>query len=197
MKIRMTSVVTDADYIRHVRTQTLQAIGIEATSEMIQPVEFATYLVAYSDDQSRMGLGESGMLSDVYRGYRDTPYASLCDLSRYCPIEQMASMRTIYVEPAFRGASLTFMGLALASAKLFHARGARFATASTSGSSDYLKGLYIKAGGELAGEAKIDGAGVALFVFDLERMLTQRIAQRLARNFDLPQTEETPLIAVP
>lgn len=197
MKIRTTSVDTDADYIRQVRTRTLQAIGVEVTNAMIQPVEFATYLVAYSDDQSRMGLGESGMLSDVYRGYSDTPYASLCDLSRFCPIEQMASMRTIYVEPAFRGASLTFMGLALASAKLFHDRGARFAIASTSGSSDYLKRLYMRAGGEVAGEAKIDGADVALFVFDLERALAQRIAQRLAGNFDLPMAGEIAFVAAP
>ena len=127
MKIRFASAENDADYIRRVRIDTLNSLGVEPTAAMIEPVPFASYIVAHDDNSEQpRGLVESAMFRDAYGSYDNAPTNAICDLSGYCPIDHMAGIRTIYVEPEFRVGTTTFLVLALAAAQLHYGQGARF-----------------------------------------------------------------------
>ena len=151
---------------------------------MVAPVPVARYLVAYGESSRPAGMAESAMLSDIYGSYATSPNALICDLQRYCPIEEMATMRTVYAAPEVRGSSSLFLALTLASAKLFRGLGARYATATTGSSAHHLKKLYLKYGGDLAGEGDVGGVDITLFVFDLEHLLRHRAFHRVASSFD-------------
>ena len=85
------------------------------------------------------------------------------------------------------------MALSLASAKLFYSRGARYATATTNSSAHYLRKLYLKITGELAGQTVVDGIDTALFVFDLERLLNHRVMRRVSPYFAFERDVELAL----
>ena len=184
MRIAIAHAQKDASYIRHARTETLKAVNTDPHPSMLEPTPVAKYLFAYDDQTGEpIGMGESAMLSEVYYTYEDSPYASLCDLNVYCPLSKMTGMRTVYVEPEHRNNSCLFLALTIGSAKLFHSFGARFATASTRAADQYLNRLYEKWGGDRVGTFRMDGINEpsSLFVFDLEKMLSHRVMQRVSR----------------
>lgn len=196
MKIRLASADTEADYIRKVRVATLEGLGINPTASMIEPIRCATYVIAYDASSRRpLGMAESAMFRDAYDRYDESPYSTICDLNSFCPVEEMAGIRTIYVEPEFRSASGIFMALALASAKLAHDQGARYATANTHGSASDLKRLYCKTGGEYIGHTDLDGLDISLFLFELKRALNHRVYRRVSQHFDFSLDSETMAIA--
>ena len=117
----------------------------EDTLTLVEPVAASKYVLAYDDQTGQpIGMGESAMLGDVYGSYGDAPYAAVGDLTAFCPLSEMASMRTVYVEPEYRNNSSLFLALTLCSAKVFYRRGARFATATTRAADEYLNRLYAK-----------------------------------------------------
>lgn len=184
MKIAIADHEQDADYIRHARMETLKAVCVDPHPSLVDVLPIAKYVFAYDERIGQpIGMGESAMLSDVYDSYGDAPYASICDLSSYCPLSQMASMRTVFVEPEYRTSNSVFLSLTLGSAKLFHSFGARFATATTRGADQYLNRLYEKWGGDRVGTFCMDltNEESSLFVFDLEKMLNHRAMQRISR----------------
>jgi hypothetical protein len=190
MRIAIAHHEKDAAYIRHARIETMKAVNFDAHPSMFEPTPVAKYVFAYDDRTGEpVGMGESAMLSDVYESYEDSPYASLCDGNTYCPFHEMAGMRTVYVEPEYRSNSSLFLALTLGSAKLFYSFGARFATASTRGTDQYLNRLYEKWGGKRIGTFCMDDKNEpsSLFVFDLEKMLSHRAMSRVSRyiSFDL------------
>lgn len=191
MEIREASYAQDANYIRYVRAETLEGLGIEPTSELVEPVSLAKYLVAYEDSKP-IGLAESVLLADVYETYECCPNTAIGELNAYCPFDEMAEIRTVYAAPMRRGSNSLFLSLTLAAAKLFHGLGARFATATTGVSSHALQQLYLKYGGEIAGQGCIDGIEMTLFVFDLEHLLCHRALERISRCFvfDTPHGTE-------
>ena len=183
MKIAIANPEFDATYIRHARIETLKSVDVEPRPALINPLPIATYLFAYNDQGQSIGMGETAMLSDVYDSYADTPYASVGDLDAICPLNQMASMRTVFVEPKYRRSNLIFPALTFGTAKLMYEKGARFATATTSGTDQYLNRLYEKCGGKKVGVFRVDEnvEWSSLFVFDLEQALAHRAMQRLSR----------------
>ena len=188
MNIREASIEVDATYIRHVRRETLTSLGVTPTPELIEPVPVSKYLVAY-DEAKPIGLAESALLRDIYGSYGESPSDAICDLNTYCPIDEMASIRTVYADPDRRGMGSLFLSLTLASATVFHGLGARFATATTGISAHALQRLYLKYGGEIAGEGSVGGGlEVTLFVFDLQRLLSHRALKRVSQYFafDMP-----------
>lgn len=190
MEIREASCKQDADYIRCVRTATLNSLGVTPHPNLVEPVPVAKYLVAY-DNAQPVGLAESALLGDIYENYEDSPNHAVCNLNAYCPLDEMATIRTVYAEPRLRGTSSLFLSLTLASAKLFHDLGARFATATTSISADGLRRLYLKYGGEIAGEGTIGGVETTLFVFELEYLLRHRAFKRVSRCFTFDVRHES------
>ena len=171
-----------ATYIRHARTETLRSLCIEPHPALVEPVAASKYVFAYDDQSGQaIGMGESAMLGDIYDSYHDTPYATLGDLTAFCPLSEMASMRTVYVEPEYRNNSSLFLALTLCSAKVFHGYGARFATATTRADDAYLNRLYSKWCGERVGTFRMEltNEPSSLFVFDLERMLSHRAMRRV------------------
>ena len=100
MKIEVVPHHVHRDYVREARAEILGASTEHLTEHRIAPVSFAKYLFAYLDAESEpIGFAESAMHHNVYDSYEATPYGPLCDLSDFCPIEQMAGIRTIFVEP--------------------------------------------------------------------------------------------------
>lgn len=190
MRIEVVDPVVQGDYIRHARTETLKALTLEPLPALIEPVSVSTYVLAFDDITGRpIAMGESAMLSSVYGSYDDTPYAALGDLNTFCPVHEMGGMRTIFVEPEYRNNSSLFLALTLYSAKLFHQDcGARYATATTLASDVYLNTLYAKYCGTRVGKFPVAPSNElsSLYVFDIEQILSLRVARRVLRNFDTP-----------
>lgn len=185
MRIRLADRELDNEYLRYARRETMKALHVEPDPSMFSIPPFAKYLLAEdSSSGNPMGLCEAAMLSFVYDSYDDTPYRDTCDLNAFCPLSEMAGVRTIFVEPQYRKSSALFTSLTLAAVKLFYGFGARFATASTRSADEYLDRLYTKWGGERVGEFTVAAAGEpsSLFVFDLTRMLNHRAMRRLSRE---------------
>jgi hypothetical protein len=184
MRIAIANHQNDASYIRHARIETLKAVCVDPHPSLVDPVPVAKYVFAYDERTGQpIGMSESAMLSDVYDSYDDAPYASVSDLNAYCPLGQMASMRTVFVETEYRTSSPLFLALTLGSALLFHRFGARFATATTRGADQYLNRLYEKWGGDRVGTYDMDltNEPTSLFVFDLEKTLRHRTMRRVSR----------------
>lgn len=183
MKIRFGSPTEDAEFIRYARTRTLEGVGVKPSAAAVEPSPFATYLFAYDGGDQPIGMTETATVHESYGSYDQSPNSKICDLSRFCPPEQMAGMRTVYSEPKYRGSSAIFLTLTLATAKVFYERGTRFATASTSGSALHLHRLYVKYGAEFVGGRELDGIDLALYVFDVEKLVNHRAMKRVASCF--------------
>ncbi|MGB7325568.1 MAG: hypothetical protein WBD31_11910, partial [Rubripirellula sp.] len=182
MRIEIADPALDAQYIRHARTETLKAVCIDPQSANVEPVPIATYLIAYDERTDQpIGMAESAMLQDVYGTYANSPYASVTDLDAYCPISEMAGMRTVFVEPEYRSSSALFLALTIGSAKLFYGRGARFGTASTRADDRYLNRLYQKMGGDRVGTFHGDSTSEpsSLFVIELQKLSQHRCMKRV------------------
>lgn len=195
MRIAIADHEMDAAYIRHARVETLKSVDVEPRESLVAPLGIAKYVFAYSAEGKAIGMGETAMLSDVYSSYADTPYAEVADLNVICPLNQMASMRTVFVEPEHRHNKLLFPALTFGTAKLFYEMGARFATATTSATEPYLNRLYEKCGGTKVGTFSINEnvEQSSLFLFDLEKALAHRAMQRLMRyvTFDYNRAMES------
>ena len=190
MRIAVAHAQDDASYIRHARRETLKSLQVDPHPSLLEPTPIAKYVFAYDDQTGQpIGMGESAMLRDAYGTYDDSPYACLADLNSYCPVQEMAGMRTVFVEAEYRTNSSLFLALTLGSAKLFYGLGARFATASTRAADHYLNRLYEKWGGDRLGTFCLGGfeEPSSLFVFDLEQMLNHRAMRRVSRyiSFEL------------
>jgi hypothetical protein len=192
MKIKLTSLETGSGYIRHARTETLRAVNADVNSALVEPVPCATYLLAYDREGGKpIGMSESAFHSQIYRGYEDGPYTSLCDLNDICPFSRMAGMRTVYVEPEYRQRRPVFLHLVLASARLFSQFGAEYATVTTNAADDYLNNLYEKMGGRHLGNVRMDGvydSDSSVFVFHLDTVLQHKALRHVTREFDMDLT---------
>ena len=131
MRFALASPTADEAYIRHARIETMKAMDLRPTPDQTSPVAIAKYIFAYDTGSGPVGMAESAMLTDFFNSYDEDPGSAGFDLDRYCDISEMASIRTVFSEPAYRKSSI-FLGLTLASAKLFRHLGARYASAATS-----------------------------------------------------------------
>ena len=182
MRIRLGCAESDIAYIRHARSETLKAIHVEPTPEAIEPLGVAQYLFAYDDDTGEpIGMTETALMRDVFSSYDDGP--QFCDLNQFCPFEEMASIRTIYVHPAHRN-GMMYLRLSLAASRLCYERGGRFGTATTNNSDEFLKSIYRRSAGTHVGNRNVGDTEIALFVFDLEELMSHRAYQRLSRSFE-------------
>lgn len=182
MRIAAGDYENHAAYIRHARTETLRALGIDPHPTLVQPVAISEYVFGYDDVSGRpVGMTESAMLRDVYGTYNEAPYARVGDLTAFCPLHEMGSMRTVYVEPQYRNNSSLFLTLLLGSVRLFQPKGARFATATTRADDPYLNRLYTKLTGIRLGTFRIGLSDElsSLFVFDLAKLLRHRAMRRV------------------
>lgn len=176
-----------ADYIRHARVQTLKAIGWEPEPAHIEPLSGAVYLIATAEGRDEpVGLAEAAFLRGVYRGYDELPYREVFDFRELCPFEELAGVRTVYVEPAYRSYHALYLKLILAQSKIFARLGASFAVATTDDRNAWLCGLYEKTGGERLGTFAYEASPdpVALFLFSIAELSRHRLAERYLPDFD-------------
>ena len=184
MRIEVVPYHVHRDYVRNARAEILGVSAEHLTDRRITPVSFAKYLFAYSDSESTpIGFAESAMHHDVYDSYEATPYGPFCDLSDFCPIEQMAGIRTIFVEPEHRRGSPAFLALCYHSAMYFSGMGATYTTATTRADDAYVNAFYCKIGGKCFGTGEYDGIESSLFVFKLHDLVGNRFLARAARAF--------------
>lgn len=177
-----------SDYIRHARSETLKAGKMKPDPTLLEPLPLAIYLAAHAPGRSEpVALAEAVFLDDVYRGYEEFPYGGGFDLRRLCPFEHLAGVRTVYVEPGFRGHRALYLRLTLGLAKIFARLGASWAVATTNDRDAMLCQLYRRTGGVKLGSFEHEGAAdpVALFAFSVTRLAGHRLVARYARDADI------------
>ena len=187
LRLRVRPAAEIADYVRHVRVETLKAIDMEPAPDLIQPLADAVYLVVQAEGHDQpVGLVEAAFLHRVYKGVEELPYRKLFDFSALCPFEELAGVRTVYVEPAFRSYHALYLKLIIAQSKIFAGLGASFAVATTDARNDWLCGLYEKTGGKRLGTFTYEPypEPVALFVFSIRELARHRLAERYVPDAD-------------
>ena len=136
-----------ADYIRHVRSETLKAIRVLPVPALTDPLPRGVYLVAHEDDGQPVGLIEAAFLHHVYAEPEALPYRTIFDFSGLCAFEQLAGVRTVYVKPGSRSHRALYLKLIVAQSKIFAGLGASHAVATTDAGNEWLGGLYERTGG--------------------------------------------------
>lgn len=177
------------DYVRYARAETLKAIAAHVRPEHTAPIPHAVYLLAYlAGHEQPVGLAEACLLEQHYGTYDDVPYRDVADIQAICPFEELAGIRTVYADPAFRLHHALYLKLILGQAYIFRSMGAQCATATTNARDARLGRLYDKTGGRRLGEVILgsvsDGA-LAVYLFDLDRLLQHPMTTRMRRDLDL------------
>ena len=192
MKIKLVLPEDEPDYFRHARIETLKSIHEDFDPQLVNVPPIAFSFLAYDDHSDwPVGLAEITFHEQVYSSHEEGPYPRSCDLGRFCEFSQMAGIRTIFVEPEYRGkAASIYLQLVMAGAKVVSALGAKYGTATTHWNNRYLRGLYAKTGGTEMGPFRMDGvssADLALFVFSIDGLLQHRLMKRATAQtvFDL------------
>ena len=183
MRITIANSRTDAPYIRHARLETLNACRVNPHPELVEPVPTAKYMFAYDDRAGQpVGMVECVKFGDIYDSYEESPFATVCDLGSYCPMERMSVIRTLYLEPKYRVQSSLFGSLASAAVRRVYRLGARYAIARTRAADPYLNRLYARCGGERVGTLRMELINQlsSLFVFDLDQILRHRAMRRVS-----------------
>jgi hypothetical protein len=189
IRLRVALAEDEGEYIRHVRQETLRAIGLTVRPETTSPLPHAVYLIA--DDVRRgrpVGMAESYFVEQQYASYEHTPYGSVGNLPEICPFSRLAGIRTVYADPGFRFHHALYLKLILGSAHIFRLLGARYAAATTNAADERLARLYDKTGGMRAGtfaHASFHPSLLALYLFELDRLLQHPGAPRMLRDLDL------------
>ena len=197
MKIKLTLPEKNAEYIRHARLQTLESIGAKVSPEVLEPVPFGMYLLAYGDDESKpLGMIEGAFYNQIYDSFEHSPHPESFRLSEFGDFESFVGTRTIYVEPEARDkVPPYYLMLSIAGCQMAHQLGARFSTASTLIENDNLIQLYRKTGGKCLGsyedkeQAKSEIIG---FIFEMEKLINHPATRRLADKVEIdPKIVET------
>jgi len=186
MKIRLDLPEIAGDFIRHARTETLKSVDETPTPPAVEPSPFGFYFIAYDEEDGNrpIALAESAFYDQVYPSFADSPYPASLNLDQFCPFEEMAGVRTIYVEPdcRHRSASL-YLQLILAGAQTFWELGARYVTATTNADNAYLNRLYAKTGGHALNTFRGKEFGeceVAPWVFHIDNLRQLNLMKRAA-----------------
>jgi hypothetical protein len=169
-------------YFKHARLKTLRAIGVDPVAEMLEPLPHGVLLFAEDDTDGPIALAEASFLQPDFEAYSRLPFRDRFGLERICPVEAMARLRTIYVEPSHRKTRALFPQLCMCMAHVFSGLGARFTIATTNAEDDSLALLYAKLGGKRLGVVTVDGFGgvhLALYLLDLSSLLRHRARDRL------------------
>ncbi len=175
--------------IRHARTETLRAIGGHLRPELMTPMPYAIYLLAYlSGRPTPIGLAEACFLEQHYGEYAQVPYGDVYDIPSICPFPQLASIRTVYTDPAFRLHHALYVKLILGQAHIFRSLGARYAAATTNADDERLARLYDRTGGVRLGQKRFEGLfdnPIAVYLFELDALLRHRMTTRMLRDLEL------------
>jgi hypothetical protein len=175
-----------ADYIRHARTETLKAIRSHVHPDATAPIPHAVYLLAHLDGRDEpVGLAEASFLEQHYGTYDRVPYTGVADIPSICPFPQLAGIRTVYADPAFRLHHALYVKLILGQAYIFRSLGARASTATTDAANEQLARLYDKTGGRRLGEVSLGSISdhpIAVYLFDLDALLRHPMTPRMRRD---------------
>lgn len=188
LQLSVRPVTEIADYIRHVRRETLKAIRVDPAPALIEPLSRGVYLVARMEGEDEpVGLIESAFLHHVYADADALPYRDILDFSGLCAFEQLAGVRTVYVKPGFRSSRALYLKLIVAQSRIFASFGASFALATTNAANDWLRGLYERTGGRRLGTFMHESSRepVALFLFSIDDLARHPLAERHVSDADL------------
>jgi hypothetical protein len=186
------SLAEDADsYIRHVRHETLRAIASVPHPQLVEPMPHGVYLLAHLDGRDEpIGLAEATFLEQHYGAYEHVPYGGVYDIRTICPFSQLAGIRTVYTDPAFRLHHALYLKLILGQAYIFRSLNALHAAATTNATKVALGRLYDKTGGVRLGtfthEAFTDP--LAVFLFDLDALLRHPMTPRMLRDLEIDRS---------
>lgn len=172
------SIIDPARYqsqIRALRVALLREWGVPAQGKLCRPVSNGRYLGVFADHDRRqlVGVCEYFRYGGLSGGYEATPYGADIDLAAICPPEQMAHVRSFYLEPAFRsryGASSSVCAWAAVQGL---GVGIRYVTLVTLAQATRLLAFYGKLGGRELGNFDLPGSPLhcTLMVIELRRLL--------------------------
>jgi hypothetical protein len=177
------------DYVRHARRETLRAINFDPHPDLVEPMPYAVYLLAYDEtSDAPIGLAEACFLQQHYASIDDVPYAPYCKLQSFCLYPQLSSIRTVYVEPHVRLHRGLYPKLILAMAAIFQSLGSRYAAATTNAGDRRLSRLYDRTGGTRAATFSVPAYSadpIALYLFELDALLRHPAVPEMKRELEV------------
>ncbi len=187
MTIKLVLPEEEPGFIRHARTETLKSLHESPTQAAIAPAPFAFYVMAFAaPSDTPIALAEFTMFDQVYKSFVESPYPASMDLARFCPMDQMAGVRTIYLEPEYRQTTGSlYLQLVATGCQIAQRLGARFSMATTNSENDYLNRLYAKTGGRPFAPIHMEGLAeieIAPWIFNIRELLNHRLVRRAHAN---------------
>jgi hypothetical protein len=188
------------DVIRTFKHRTLTRHGTPSSvpSEFCEPLPIAQYLLARTDDGTRvMGLAEGYFLDQMHDGYESIAPELATAVAPLCPFEKLAFFQTIYVEPEFRTRA-PYLDLCLALIYLGIELGAESGICFTNADSEFHRRLYENTGGRLVAHVDViysNGTRLsdAAYYFNLQEVCAHPRLERVLKccHFDMEMARET------
>lgn len=180
MLIRVTRAGQYAEAIRGFRREICRRILVDPNGPGIHPLAHAIYVLGFADEtEAPVGMAEFSFYDDAFDTYSKAVYSQACDLAEIAPMHRMAHVRSVIIDEEHRNSRL-FMYLCATLVETAYDLGARYMTASTSTSYNYILGLHKNAGMRRLGVFDLDGSAQQLSLLDLEPVALR--ARRLRRR---------------
>ncbi len=193
MKVRLLSAIEHADYIQKVKQGVVTELGITPNTVATQVFNHRLYLGLCDNDAERpLGLFEAEFSDQVFVDSAHSPLAHMPVLAKHCRFNELANLRTIYVDPSLRCRSAGYHFLYLAMAVVLHRLGARFAIATTATRNSNLINLYRKTGGRYIAKyscATDPEDAQAVIAFSVRQTLNNPRIKRVVRCIEIDDVE--------
>jgi hypothetical protein len=192
MNVRLLSAVKHADYIQKVKEGVVAELGINPNTVATKVFNHRLYLGLCDNDAERpLGLFEAEFYDQVFVNSAHSPLSHMPELAKHCGLNELASLRTIYVDPRLRCKSAGYLFLYLAMAVVLHRLSARFAIATTATRNSHLIDLYRKTGGRYIAKysCATDPDAQAVIAFSVQQTLNSPRIRRVVECMEIDDVE--------
>ncbi len=130
--------------INEARRAILHDIGAkEPPTRLLEPLGYATYVFAFREEaRAPVGLFEAYFHERVSPSFANSPYGNAAQLSALGTPSTLLHVRSMYIQPAFRGVDRLFARLTMGIAALCERLNVKHFTAGTSATAERLLGIY-------------------------------------------------------
>ncbi len=173
-------------YLGRARRETLRALGLPTDLAEGEPAPFAPYIVAEEATGRQIGMTELPFLDQVFESRDQVPYRALLPSS--ARFDELASIRTIWVEPGDRVVRPVFTALYTAACHVARGLGARLLLFKVIASRPSLVRLYERTGARYLGETAenaIPGVRILLYALDPEEVARNPRHRRFATSMEI------------
>lgn len=157
----------EADIIAF-RQGIMRAIHMDPQGPAAQPLPYGAYLFcSVEGEQQPVAMGELYVYTQRFADFSRVPYCEAYDLSQLGPLEQFIHLRSFFVAPGLRRASLVYALMSCALMRVSLDLGTTLMTAGTHSENAYNIRLFERTGLKQLGYYTVEGQRHILMYLDI------------------------------